>query len=325
MLNLSFASRSELNYSEPSTKFFLTFAGIFTLLHKPMKTCGFTIVRNAVKYDYPVVESITSILPVCDEFLVLVGNSDDDTLGLIRKINSPKIRIEQSNWDDSLKEGGKVLAVETNKAFDLIPDEFDWAFYLQADEVVHEDYHDNIRISMEKHLNNPEVEGLLFDYTHFYGTYRYIGDSRKWYRHEIRVIRNDKRIRSYKDAQGFRKDGEKLKVMRANASVFHYGYVKNPRTMQTKALDFHRLWHDEEWIRQNFNIGDLFDYSAIDSLSLFLGTHPAVMEERIRNTSWDIKLDTSAKKFGFKDGLLHRIEQLTGYRLFEYKNYSLLK
>lgn len=290
-----------------------------------MKTCGFTIVRNAIKYDYPVVESITSILPVVDEFLVLVGKSDDDTLGLIRNINSPKIRIVESVWDESLKEGGRVLAEETNKAFDLISPEFDWAFYLQADEVIHEHYLPAIRNSMQMNLDRPEVEGLLFNYTHFYGTYQYIGNSRRWYRHEIRIIRNDKSIRSYRDAQGFRKNDRKLNVRPANGSVFHYGYVKNPKTMQTKMRDFHMLWHDEEWLKKNFRMDELFDYSDIDSLGLFKGTHPEVMKSRIEDANWNIQLDISKKKFSFKDQILHFIENTTGYRLFEYKNYSVIK
>jgi len=290
-----------------------------------MKTCGFTIVRNAVKYDYPVVESVRSVLPVCDEFLVLVGKSEDTTLELIRSIGSPKIRIVESVWDDSLKQGGQVLAVETNKAFDLIPDEFDWCFYLQADEVVHEKYHDSIRQGMNRWLQDPETEGLLFNYTHFYGTYRYVADSRKWYRNEIRIIRNNKSIRSYRDAQGFRINDRKLRVRPIEAHIYHYGYVKNPRTMQTKALDFHKLWHDEEWIRQNFRMEELFDYSGIESLSLFKGTHPEIMRQRISDAQWDIDLDTSTKRFRYKDRILYQVEKLTGYRLFEYKNYSLLR
>ena len=290
-----------------------------------MKVCGFTIVRNAVKYDYPVVESITSILPLCDEFIILAGNSDDSTLDLLRHIDSEKIRIIPSIWDDTLKEGGKVLAAETNKALDLIPEKYDWVFYLQADEVVHEKYHDAIYSSMKHFLDDKKVEGLLFNYTHFYGTYNYVADSRKWYRNEIRVIRNDKSIRSYRDAQGFRKNGKKLKVKKVDAFIYHYGYVKNPKTMQIKALDFHRLWHDEEWIRNNFKPGELFDYSEIDSLKLFEGIHPAVMTERINNTNWNIKLDFSNRKFNQKEKFFYLFEKITGYRLFEYKNYSIFK
>ena len=85
-----------------------------------MKVSGFTFVRNAIKYDYPVVEAIRSLLPICDEFIVAVGNSEDDTRNLVLSIGDPKIRIVDTIWDDSMREGGKVLAIETNKAFDAI-------------------------------------------------------------------------------------------------------------------------------------------------------------------------------------------------------------
>jgi hypothetical protein len=289
-----------------------------------MKICGFTIVRNAVKYDYPVVESITSILPVCDEFIVLAGDSEDSTLDLIQGIGSDKIRIVNSKWDDALKEGGKVLAIETNKAFNLVPDDCDWAIYLQADEVIHEKHLDTIHHAMLKFRDDPHVEGLLFKYIHFYGTYGYIGDSRRWYRNEIRVIRNDKSIHSFQDAQGFRKNGDKLRVKPVDAFVYHYGWVKNPKTMQTKLVDFHKLWHDEEWIRNNVSPAELFDYSLVDSLSLFEGTHPAVMLGRTQEINWQLDLDVSNKKFGIKAKVLHMIEKSTDYRLFEYKNYRIV-
>ena len=194
-----------------------------------MKICGFTFVRNAVKFDYPVVESISSILPIVDEFIVSVGNCDDGTLQLIQSIRSPKIRIVHSVWDDSILEGGKVLADETNKAFSHISPDADWAFYLQADEVVHENDLPNIVKAAEQHLHNKKVQGLIFKFIHFYGTYDYVGDSRRWYSHEIRLIRNDKKIHSYRDGQGFRNGRDiKLKVKQANASIYHYGWVRHP-------------------------------------------------------------------------------------------------
>jgi len=155
-----------------------------------MKIAGFTFVRNAIKFDYPVVEAIMSILPLCDEVVVAVGKSDDDTLGLIQRIDSPKIKIVETLWDDTLRQGGKVLAVETNKALAAISPDADWCFYIQGDEVLHEQYIPVVRKAMEDNLGNKEVEGLLFHYTHFYGSYRYVGDSHRWYRREIRVFRN---------------------------------------------------------------------------------------------------------------------------------------
>ena len=175
-----------------------------------MKVVGFSFIRNAVKFDYPIVEAIKSILPICDEFVLALGNSNDNTEQLIESINSNKIRILSTTWNDNLREGGRVLADETNKAFYNIPDDADWAFYIQGDEVIHEKYLPVIKESMEKWKDDKNVEGLLFNYTHFYGSYDYIGDSRRWYRKEIRIIRPSKEISSYKDAQGFRINDRKL-------------------------------------------------------------------------------------------------------------------
>ena len=88
-----------------------------------MKVSGFTFIRNALKYDYLIVEAIQSILPICDEFIIAVGNSEDETLALIQKIDPQKIKIIQTIWNDSLRDNGEVLAVETNKAFaEISPD-----------------------------------------------------------------------------------------------------------------------------------------------------------------------------------------------------------
>ena len=289
-----------------------------------MKVSGFTFVKNAVKFSFPVVESITSILPLCDEFIVSVGDSEDGTLELIQSINSPKIKIIRSVWDNSLREGGKVLAVETNKAFDAVSEDSDWAFYIQADEVVHEKYHAEIKAQMQRWKDHKEVEGLLFKYLHFYGTYDYLGDSRKWYRNEIRIIRNDKQIRSYKDAQGFRKNDQKLKVKPIEAYVYHYGYVKHPADMKKKEWDMNRHWHDDSWIKENVQETAHFDYSKIDSLARFTGTHPAVMQKRVNEINWNLDLDPTRKNFKLKKRLLHWFEKKTGIRLFEYKNYTVI-
>ena len=188
-----------------------------------MKVAGFTFVRNAIKYDYPIIEAIQSILPICDLLVVAVGDSEDGTLALIQSIDNPKIKIIETVWDDSLREGGRVLAVETDKAFAAIPDDYDWAFYIQGDEVVHEADLPKIKSAMEEHLNHPNVDGLLFKYRHFFGSYDYIGDSLRWYPHEIRVVRKKKSIYSYRDAQGFRKgEDQKLNVVPIDAYIHHY-------------------------------------------------------------------------------------------------------
>jgi hypothetical protein len=291
-----------------------------------MKICGFTFVRNAVKYEYPVVESITSILPIVDEFIVSIGNCDDGTLQLIESIGSPKIKIVHSTWDDSLKEGGRVLAVETDKALAHVAAEYDWAFYLQADEVVHEKYFDVILSAAKKYSDNEKVEGLLFKYVHFYGSYDYAGDSRRWYDHEIRLIKNNRNIVSYKDAQGFRtRQDKKLQVKEIDAEIYHYGWVRHPNKQYEKIVDFSGFWNGEGYAPPAHKEENQFDFlKDADSFELFKGTHPAVMQKRIAAKNWTANFDTSKKRFSLKDGILYRIEKLTGKRLFAYKNYTVI-
>lgn len=288
-----------------------------------MLVSGFTFVRNGIKLDYPFIESITSLLPLVDELIVVCGNSEDGTRAAIENIASSKIKIIDSVWDDSLREGGKVLAIETNKALDHISPDADWAFYIQADEVIHEEDYDKIRNAMKTYMYEKSIEGLLFNYIHFYGTYRFYGDSRRWYRKEIRIIRNDKKIRSWRDAQGFRKEEKKLCVKQIDARIFHYGWVKPPDKQQLKQQSFHRLWHDDEWMKKNVGDAAAFDYSGIDSLSVFKGTHPAVMKQRIENASWQISINANEKKLSLKNRLLMIIEKLTGWRIGEYRNYRI--
>ncbi|WP_181304315.1 glycosyltransferase family 2 protein [Rufibacter sp. XAAS-G3-1] len=289
-----------------------------------MKVSGFTFIKNAIKYDYPILESISSILPLCDEVVVAVGKSEDNTLELIRGIDSPKIRIIETEWDTSLRKGGQVLALETDKAFAAISPDADWAFYIQGDEVVHDQYYPNIREAMLKYKDSPALDGLLFKYKHFYGSYEYLGESTRWYRHEIRVIRNHHGIYSYQDAQGFRKGkNQKLQVKPIDAYVYHYGYVKEPKAMQRKQENFGKLWHSDEYMDQIIVKAEEFDYAGIDALKLFEGSHPTVMTERVRQKNWKFTHDISKKRLELKDRFKLFVERLTGYRIGEYKNYKI--
>ncbi|SRR5574344_67151 len=289
-----------------------------------MKVCGFSFIRNAVKYDYPIVESIRSILPICDKFVIAVGNSEDNTLELIENIDREKIIVIETTWDDSLREGGRVLALETDKAFQTITNDFDWCFYIQGDEVVHEKYLPTIKKAMEEQLDNNKVDGLLFKYLHFYGSYDYVGESFRWYRNEIRVIRNNKDIFSFRDAQGFRKKpNEKLNVVSIDAYIYHYGWVKEPKAMQKKQETFNKLWHDDNWLEQNVVKAEEFDYSGIDILRLFNDTHPEVMKDRIKKKNWTFNFDISKNRRSSKDKIKHFFDRI-GIKWGQYKNYKII-
>lgn len=292
-----------------------------------MKVAGFTFIRNAIRYDFPVVEAISSVLPLCDAFFVAVGDSDDDTLKLVQSIDPAKIRIIETTWDPNRNQGGNVYADETNKAFDFIPAEYVWCFYIQGDEAIHEQDYPAIRDAMSLYANRPEVEGLLFGYKHFYGTFDYVADSRKWYRREVRVIRNDKKIRSYRDAQGFRKKGNKIRVKHVQATVYHYGWVRHPRFMQDK-IDEVRKYYDgplkNDLIEQIKK--DEFSYErSYDSLARYKGSHPAIMKSRIDRLNWEVDIQTDEKNLRLKYRLLYWFERVTGIRLFEFRNFRILR
>ena len=290
-----------------------------------MKVAGFTIIKNAIKFDFPVVEAITSILPICDEFVVAVGDSEDETLALIESINSPKIKIIHTVWNvkpDS--RDGKVMAEETNKALAAISKDVDWCFYIQSDEVVHEKYLPTIKEGMEACLTDENIDGFLLKYKHFFGSYDFIGASYRWYRREIRIIRNGANIYSYHDAQSFRKDDDKkLNVRLLDAEMFHYGYVREPEKFKEK-LNFQGKMHHGDQVKQRQKS---YDFSKeADAVYPFEGTHPVVMEARIERKNWDFNFDyISQNHFKFKDRLKMFVEKWTGHRIGEFKNYILIK
>ena len=246
---------------------------------------GFSIVRNAVRYGYPVMESLRSLLPLVDELIVAVGRSDDGTLELVRSLGDRRLRILETDWDDSLRVGGRVLAQQTNLA--LAECRHPWAFYLQADEVVHEADYDRIRGAIERWDVDPEVDALRFRFLHFEGTYAYVNYVR--YRKQCRVVRNDGRLQSVGDAAGFgRKDGRPLRVRRTGAKIYHYGWARAPHLLRVKTMAFQKLYHDDAWVRERYEEVPEDYFSDVDIAFRFRGTHPAAMRETIGAADWRV-------------------------------------
>ena len=256
-----------------------------------MKVSGFTIIRNGIKYFYPFREAILSILPLCDELIVNIGDSEDNTYNAVKSIDSNKIRIIQRKWDMTLREGGMLLSVETNAALNKCSG--DWGVYIQADEILHEKYIDTVKQGMQHYLNQESVEGLRFRYKHFYGSYDYYQDNyRNWYIKETRIIKLNRGIVSWGDAMNFKHtDGSPIKSADIDAEIYHYGWVKPPDTMTLKRQDFHKLYYSDEEINESpvpaLKLDDL------GNLRKFESTHPEVMISRIEMCNWafDAKLD----------------------------------
>lgn len=257
-----------------------------------MKVSGFTIIRNGNYYAYPYIEAIKSVLPLCDEFVINYGISNDGTLENLKKIESDKIKIINREWDMSVRQHASVLSVETNAAKEQCTG--DWLFYIQADEVLHEKYIPVVQDAMEKYHTDKNVDGLRFWYKHFYGSFDYFQDNyRNWYIREIRVIKNKPEIKSVGDAMDFRyPDGSKLNKADIKAEIFHYGWVRPPQVMMQKRTDFERLYHEDgdyEKYMSQFTKA----YQDLGNLKRFNDTHPKVMHDRIKESNWDFdaKLD----------------------------------
>lgn len=248
---------------------------------------GFSLCRNGVKYDYPFVEAIRSALPIVDEFILNVGQSDDGTLELARAIGSPKIKIVESHWDDSMKRDGLLLSKETNVALSHCTGE--WALYLQADEVLHERDYEVIQKALRDHANDMSVLGLSFRYLHFYGDYWSLDP---WaYHRAVRIIRNNGTVQSCGDAVGFclKQDGrylqtkDRTRVRESGARVYHYGWVKQGRVLLEKVRYMAARYHGDAlppkeaaWLAR-----DTFEFPDYQIMKEFRATHPAAMRHRI--------------------------------------------
>ena len=275
---------------------------------KNMKISGFTIARNAIKHKYPIKESILSILPICDEFIVNLGDSDDKTRELIGSIGSPKIKIVPHKWDLSL--GDRMLALETDNALKECTG--DWAFYIQSDEVIHQKDLPRLYRYMEKYLKNEKVEGFKLQWLHFYESfYRYRIDG-GWFQKQVRIIRNNATIKSLEDAWGFEKrDKSPLGMIRTPCFLYHYGWVNHTCGIET------RIQRDISGICTGIpEHKNSRSYKDIRKMPVYFGTHPAVMEDIVACHEISKKDFAFIKKRYFWNPLLwFRIRYKTGKRL----------
>jgi len=301
-----------------------------------MKISGFSYVRNGFDYGCPIIESIESVLPICDEFVIAVGDSNDGTREAIANIQSDKIKIIDTVWDMQMRQGGKIFAQQSNIALDHITG--DWAFHIQADEVIHEKSLPKIVDAIKANNDNKKVEGFILPFLHFWGDYYHIRNSRRVHNYEIRLFRNEGLIRSYKDSQGFRKynnlaeyetneeKGSKLHVKKIDAPVFHYNGVRSKKLMAKKSNNFQAFYGTEEFVDQKAEtFGDDYDLNWVDRVAKFTDTHPLVMKDKIEQNSFRFEHDTSKAVWVKFDKWLQPIEDFLGFKMGEYKNYEIIK
>ena len=243
-----------------------------------MKISGFTIARNAVKFNYPILESIQSILPLCDEFIVNLGDSEDNTRQLIDSLKSPKIKIIENTWNFS--QGKEVLSYQTNLA--LKECRGDWAFYLQSDEVIHEKDLPRIKKAMNDSVDDLDIDAIRFRWFHFYGSYFRYRIDRGWYQKQDRIVRNNGEIQSFGDAYAFcRKDGKDLRIKNSHAFLYHYGWVQPQEVMADRRKNAQKIGFVE--LKEEEKQQPRYDYGDLTRFEPYFGSHPKVMNERVNN------------------------------------------
>jgi glycosyltransferase involved in cell wall biosynthesis len=299
-----------------------------------MKLAGFTYVRNGFDYGVPFLESIQSVLPICSEFIVAVGDSTDGTREAIVNLNNPKIKIIDTVWDMQLKEGGKVFAQQANIALDHV--QADWCLHIQSDEVFHEKDLDNIVTEIDANDSDKKVEGFILPFVHFWGGYDHIRNTRRVHNFEIRIFRNHIGVRSYRDSQGFRKyqsfeayengteKGEKLHVKKLDATVYHYTGIRSPDAYAKKVAMFQSYYNTAEGLKK-IMASHNYHMHSVDRTIPFKGEHPAIMHAKVAAQDWEYSYKKDLSVWHKKDKFLQPIEDFLGFKFGEYKNYHLIK
>lgn len=246
---------------------------------------GFTILRSTTGYDYPIGESLRSLLPLVDDVVVVTHRGDTAAREAVAALGYARLQIVETDWNADPAVRGLVLARQTNIALDRCRHR--WALYLQADEVLHERDYDLIRAALARYDAAAGVDALSFRFLHFEGSYQYVNPLR--YRRQCRLVRNDGRLESVVDAAGFaRRDGKRLRTRRSGARVFHYGWAASPAALKAKTLALASLYCDKAQVAQRWSRVPPEDVGSVDLAFRWVGRHPEVMRERIAQQDWQV-------------------------------------
>lgn len=298
-----------------------------------MTVSAFTYVRNGFALGYPFLQSIRSLLPLVDEYIVVVGKGEDGTREAVAALKEAKIKIVDTVWDEALRTGGKVFAQQANTGMDHCRRDADWLFHLQADEVLHEKDLPTLKQSLETNANRADIDGLLFPFIHFYGDYNHYAPSRRFHKHEIRVVKNNPHIRSYRDSMGFRKyrnpvmqekeEGVKLRAALVQATIYHYSWARPPKKMTAKRIEFNKRYTEDNGFIADMSRAEPegYGYREYDYLKPFNGTHPAVMQSTVAAQDWAFDYDPAKNNMTGTEKFLKVLDDAIGLQPFTYRNY----
>lgn len=265
---------------------------------------GLTIIRNGVKLNYPFMEAIRSALEICDEYVVVAGDSDDDTNERLRSIDDPRLRIVESHWSPWVSPGKYLLAQQTNVGLGLCRGR--WCLYLQANEVIHEDSLAHLRALMEQHADNTEVEAFLLERLTFWSDYQtYVPVYPRRYKYSPRIIRNHTGVYSIRDAMSFAifdkfsTRGRFPRSIDSGEDLYRYGYVHTPSQQAVKLSEAVHKFDADDRPSDEYHQ----EFYPRQFLARYDGPHPAVMADRIENwpENYVLDLDRCRRKLTFSE------------------------
>jgi len=286
-----------------------------------MIVSAFTFIKNGDILGYPFIESIKSVLPIVDEFVINVGDCEDRTLEKINNISSSKIKIIQSSWNENMVDRGFIYGQQ--KMIAQYSCSGDWLFYIEGDEIYHEKDLMHIREQLEVNLNEEKVEAIAFKFLHFYGNKNSYLNSPGWYRSEARIIKSS--IRSYAPDGLFwlvldsNKLGRYPRAKLLDIYCYHYGWVRSGEEMNLKSHKVQKYWNKKY---------TKIDYSQIDQKIIreFKDKHPSIMKQWLKNDKEIFKADKNYKltKKQRKHRLMILFERIFGIDLSK-KHYKKVK
>lgn len=253
---------------------------------KEYRLSAFSYLKNGVVFDYPFIESLLSIAPICDQIIVCYASeSTDGSREALEALQAklPQLELYPSKvWQTPGLSQGEVIRLAAEEAEAYC--DGDWLLHLQADEV----YLNAEVLSIKNYLDQYhclDIDGFFFQVLHFYADYDMVigpqGAKAGWYQETMRLSRAGK-AKHIQDAWTQLLKEPQSKALRVPIRIFHYGHVREKEAMRLKASYMERLYHD---LADDYEVcaAQAFEYNAVpkELIEPFDAEHPETMLKRI--------------------------------------------
>ena len=237
-------------------------------------------------------EAIHSALPICDEYIIVAGDSDDETLDHLASLDDPRIRIIHTRWSPDTTPQKCLLAQQTNIGLGFCQGR--WCLYLQANEVLHEDSLPQLHGLMEQHADNQAVEAMLLERLTMWSDYdHYIPVYPRRFKYTARIIRPNIGTYSIRDGMsfaifdGFSTKGRYPQSIDSGIDLYRYGFV---HSVAQQAAKFERAVHKTE-ASEAAGMDYYSQRLPRQFIARYEGSHPQVMTDRIAAYPAEDRLD----------------------------------